>query len=84
MPEITEKPFQPKSRAEELQEKARAIKLPLPPWSVAKLGEEKYCELARELGYFNPKTESKDYRPDLDPTPFLDVVREQNKSAKTA
>lgn len=64
-------------------EKAKTLKLPVPPWSHAALGEEKYCELARELGYFNPKSEAKAYRPDLDPTPYLDVIREQHKKPIT-
>jgi hypothetical protein len=77
-------------------EKAKTLKLPLPPWSlqdgrngekglITRLGEVEaervYCELARELGYFNPKAEPKNYRPSLDPTPFLEVIREQHKQA---
>lgn len=62
-----------------VHEKARKMALPLPPWTHEALGEQKYCELARELGYFNPKAEATAYRPSLDPTPFLDVIREQHK-----
>lgn len=62
-----------------LIDKARKMALPLPPWTHAALGEEKYCELARELGFFNPKGEATNYRPDLDHTPFSDVIREQHK-----
>lgn len=56
------------------------FELPLPPWSHEALGEEKYCELATKLGFFNPKAEPTTYRPDLDPTPFLDQIRGQHKS----
>lgn len=65
-------------------EKARTIKLPLPPWTHEALGEQKYCELARELGYFNPKAEATAYRPSLDHTPFSDVIREQHKKPEKA
>ena len=53
---------------------------------VSRYGEEEgkrlYFTLARELGYFNPKGESGDYRPALDPTPFLDIIREQHSKKK--
>lgn len=53
------------------------FELPLPPWTHADLGEELYCKVATELGYFNPKTEPITYRPDLDPTPHLETIRAQ-------
>lgn len=56
-------------------EKAKSITLPPLPWTIEKLGEEKYCEIAKELGYFDPKKERVDYRPALDPTPFLSLLK---------
>jgi len=61
-------------------EKAKTMALPPLPWTWEKLGEELYCKLATELGYFNPKAERPDYRPSLDPTPFLSLI--QAKQAK--
>lgn len=57
--------------------------LPLPPWTHEALGEELYCRIATELGYFNPKNEQSSYRPDLDPTPHLDIIRMQQSMKKT-
>ena len=59
------------------------FQLPLPPWTHKNLGEELYCKLAVELGYFNPKVERAEYRPDLDPTPYLDQIRAQHAPKKT-
>ena len=56
-------------------EKAKTMTLPPLPWTHEALGEEKYCELAVELGYFHPKAERDDYRPSLDPTPFLSLIK---------
>ena len=56
-------------------EKAKTMNLPPLPWTWEALGEEKYCEIATELGYFNPKSEKDDYRPSLDPTPFLSLIQ---------
>ena len=55
-------------------EKAKSMGLPPLPWTHRALGEEVYCRLATELGYFVAAAERKDYRPDLDPTPFLDLI----------
>lgn len=55
-------------------EKAKLMQLPPLPWSIENLGEEKYCKLALELGYFNPKSEPVSYRPSLDPTPFMSLL----------
>ncbi len=48
--------------------------------------EELYCLLATRLGYFNPKNEPTNYRPSLDPTPYLDQIKAQHGggSAKKA
>lgn len=56
-------------------EKAKTMTLPPLPWTHEALGEEKYCELAVELGYFNPKAEKDEYRPALDATPFLSLIK---------
>lgn len=56
------------------QEKASKMQLPPLPWTHEALGEELYCQLATQLGYFNPKAERKDYRPTLDPTPFAQFI----------
>ena len=74
-----EKPHQPPSRLYVFQEKAKTLQLPLPPWTHEALGEAKYCEIASELGFFNPKSEQKNYRPNLDPAPFLEIIRAQAK-----
>jgi len=57
------------------RQKAMTMTLPPLPWTHEALGEEKYCEIARELGYFDPRKEKKDYRPSLDPTPFKDLIK---------
>lgn len=54
------------------------FKFPPLPWTHEALGEEKYCEVAVELGFFNPKTEATDFRPSLDPVPFLDKIKADN------
>ena len=56
-------------------EKAKSMTLPPLPWTIEKLGESKYCEIAKELGYFDPAKEKRDYRPSLDPTPFLSLIK---------
>lgn len=56
-------------------EKAKSMTLPPLPWTVEALGEQVYCKLASELGYFNPASERKDYRPSLDPTPYMDLIK---------
>ena len=61
-------------------EKAKTMTLPPLPWTYQALGEEKYCEIARELGYFNPKAEASDYRPSLDPTKFLPLIKAAAKA----
>jgi hypothetical protein len=60
-------------------EKAKSMSLPPLPWTHKALGEEVYCRLATELGYFVAAAERKDYRPDLDPTPFLELVKSKEK-----
>lgn len=55
-------------------EKAKTMNLPPLPWTHQALGEELYCTLAVELGYFNPKAERKDFRPTLDPTLFVHLI----------
>ena len=57
----------------------RAKSLPKLPWTHAALGEEIYCNLARSLGYFDPGSESADYRPSLDPTPYLSMIAKGDK-----
>ncbi len=64
------------------EEQLKTYNFPLPPWTVQSLGDELYCKLARDLGYFNPKAERAEYRPDLDPTPFLDQIRAQHAGKK--
>jgi len=59
-------------------EKAKTMTLPPLPWTVEALGEETYYKLASELGYFNPRSERKDYRPSLDPTPFVSLIKPTN------
>jgi hypothetical protein len=54
------------------------FKFPPLPWTHEALGEERYCQVAVQLGFFNPKAETPDYRPDLDPTPFLDKIKADN------
>lgn len=56
-------------------EKAKTMNLPPLPWTHEALGEELYCTLATELGYFNPKAEKEDYRPALDASPYLSLIR---------
>ena len=56
-------------------EKAKTMTLPPLPWTHAALGEDVYCKIATELGYFNPKAESGQYRPSLDPGPFADLIK---------
>ena len=63
--------------------KAKTMNLPSLPWTAAALGEDKYCELAIELGYFNPKAERSDYRPDLDPTQYLSLIPKPKAKAKS-
>lgn len=63
-------------------EKAKSMNLPLPPWTVEALGEEAYCKLALELGFFDPTKEPKGYRPALDPTPYLDVIKAKINNTK--
>ena len=60
-------------------EAAKAMQLPLPPWTHEVLGEQRYCDIATKLGFFNPKAEPSDYRPALDPSPFADIIRAQYK-----
>ena len=60
-------------------EKAKSMSLPPLPWTHKALGEEVYCRLATELGYFVAAAERRDYRPDLDPTPFLELVKSKEK-----
>ena len=36
-------------------EKAKTMTLPPLPWTHQALGEDVYCKIATELGYFNPK-----------------------------
>jgi hypothetical protein len=60
-------------------EKAKTMSLPPLPWTHRALGEEVYCRLATELGYFVAAAERRDYRPDLDPTPFLELVKSKEK-----
>jgi hypothetical protein len=60
-------------------EKAKSMSLPPLPWTHKALGEETYCRLAMELGYFVAAAERRDYRPDLDPTPFLELVKSKEK-----
>lgn len=63
-------------------EKAKTMTLPPLPWTVEALGEEMYCKIAAELGYFNPKSENKSYRPSLDPTPFMSLIKPVNNKEK--
>ena len=63
-------------------EKAKTMTLPPLPWTVEALGEEVYCKIAAELGYFNPKSENKSYRPSLDPTPFMSLIKPVNNKEK--
>ena len=63
-------------------EKAKTMTLPPLPWTVEALGEEAYCKIAAELGYFNPKSENKSYRPSLDPTPFMSLIKPVNNKEK--
>ena len=63
--------------------KAKTMNLPPLPWTWEALGEDKYCELAIELGFFNPKAERADYRPSLDPTPFLSLINKSKPKAKS-
>jgi hypothetical protein len=58
-------------------DKAKTMTLPPLPRTHEKLGEEKYCEIAKDLGYFDPKKERVDYRPALDPTPFLSLIKKE-------
>lgn len=60
-------------------EKAKTMTLPPLPWTHQVLGEEIYCKIAVELGYFNPKAERNDYRPSLDPGPFKDLIKPTTK-----
>lgn len=64
-------------------EQLKKYNFPVPPWTHANLGEELYCELALVLGYFNPKAEPAAYRPDLDPTPYLNHIRAQHAAKKS-
>lgn len=54
------------------------FKFPPLPWTHEALGEERYCQTAIELGFFNPKGEPQDYRPDLDPGPFMEKIKADN------
>jgi hypothetical protein len=58
------------------------FKFPNGPWTVENLGEEKYCEVAKTLGFFDPKGESADYRPSLDCGPFIEEIKRDNSAAK--
>ena len=60
-------------------EKAKTMTLPPLPWTHQALGEDLYCKIATELGYFNPKAERNDYRPSLDPGPFKDLIKPTTK-----
>ena len=60
-------------------EKAKTMTLPPLPWTHQALGEDVYCKIATELGYFNPKAERNDYRPSLDPGPFKDLIKPTTK-----
>ena len=62
-------------------EKASKMNLPPLPWTHEALGEELYCQLAKELGYYNPKAEKRDYRPPLDASAFAHLI---GKAAKPA
>ena len=61
---------------------AETINLPSLPWTHEALGEERYCYIASTLGYFDPKAETKDYRPSLDPTPYKDLIKQVTKKEK--
>lgn len=67
---------------ETYRQKAETMSLPPLPWTWEALGEDRYCEIAVELGYFNPKSERPDYRPSLDPTPFIDLIRKRQTKPK--
>ena len=60
-------------------EKAKTMTLPPLPWTHQALGEDVYCKIATELGYFNPKAERNDYRPSLDPGPFKELIKPTTK-----
>ena len=60
-------------------EKAKTMTLPPLPWTHQALGEDAYCKIATELGYFNPKAERNDYRPALDPSPYLSLIKPTTK-----
>ena len=62
-------------------EKASKMNLPPLPWTHEALGEELYCKLAVELGYYNPKAEKKDYRPALVATPYAHLIGKGTKPA---
>ena len=62
-------------------EKAKTMQLPPLPWTHEALGEELYCKLAVELGYYNPKAERRDYRPALDASPFAHLIGKATKPA---
>lgn len=64
-------------------EKAKTMDLPPLPWTHKALGEDLYCHIAVELGYFNPKTEPANYRPSLDPTPFLGLLKAKTNTKKS-
>lgn len=50
--------------------------VPPGPWTVEKLGEELYCQLARDYGVFDPSRELATYRPPLDLTTFYQPAEE--------
>ena len=54
------------------------FKYPNGPWTHENLGEEKYCEVAKTLGFFDPRLETTDYRPPLDSGPFVEQIRRDN------
>ena len=60
-------------------DKAKTMTLPPLPWTHQALGEDVYCKIATELGYFNPKAERTDYRPSLDPGPFKELIKPTTK-----
>lgn len=62
-------------------EELKDFELPVPPWTVAALGEAPYCALAVRLGFFDPRGSSD--RPDLDCGPFLDLIRAQQSAKRT-
>lgn len=58
------------------------MKIPEGPWTVEKLGEDQYCELARAFGCFDPAQEAAEFRPPLDLT--AQYREQQAKATKPA